>query len=168
MASAHTVLTNLDEEAGEGFPGEKDIESACLLLLEEMRKERSSEEGFELSLSLVSNEEIQELNLTYRDKDAPTDVLSFPLFTVEESSDNVEFFPVYRGARPVGDVVISHEICRAQAAEIGHSVQDEFLRLLVHGVLHLFGYDHEISPEEEERMKKREDELLALLGASGL
>lgn len=72
------------------------------------------------------------------------------------------------GPLPVGDVVISSETCQRQAAEIGHSVPDEFWRLLVHGILHLFGYDHEVSPAEEQRMQQREDALLAELERHGV
>jgi rRNA maturation RNase YbeY len=63
----------------------------------------------------------------------------------------------------LGDVVISYETCVRQAGEIGHSVRDEFQRLLVHGILHLFGYDHETSAADEELMREREDRLLAAL-----
>jgi len=91
----------------------------------------------ELSLRLVDNGEIQELNATYRKKNQPTDVLSF-------SSES--FLPT--GERLLGDVVISVEQAKRQAAERKLELGDELERLLIHGILHLLGYDHERSAED--------------------
>jgi probable rRNA maturation factor len=100
----------------------------------------------ELSVLLVSDREIHRLNRAWRGKDRPTDVLSFS----QQEGD---------GAAPsglLGDVVISVDTARRQAAERGESLRRETERLLIHGVLHLLGYDHERSPAEARRMQRRE------------
>jgi rRNA maturation RNase YbeY len=100
----------------------------------------------ELSVLLVSDGEIHRLNREWRSKDRPTDVLSFP----QQGGD---------GAAPaglLGDVVISVDTARRQAAERGVSLRHESERLLIHGLLHLLGYDHERSPAEARRMQRRE------------
>jgi probable rRNA maturation factor len=108
---------------------------------------------FELSLSLVPDAEIQRLNRDYRGKDRATDVLSFSL---REGS----FGDVAVG---LGDVVISLETAARQAAERRLLLRDEVDRLLVHGILHLAGYDHEISEGQARRMRRKEIELLRML-----
>lgn len=104
-----------------------------------------------LTLRIVTDAGIQILNREFRNKNKPTDVLSFP-----EIDPGL---PV----RDLGSVVISKETLSRQAYEMGQNETAEFLRLLVHGVLHLLGYDHEISLNEEERMQKKEDECLEIL-----
>jgi len=105
----------------------------------------------ELSLALVSVEEMAELNLRYRGVTGPTDVLSF------ECDDPC---PV-DSDEPVtlGDVVIAPEVAEQQAAELGHTVEEELNLLLVHGILHLLGYTHE-SDEDAAVMQARERALL--------
>ena len=107
----------------------------------------------ELSLSLVRDAEIRRLNREYRRKDRPTDVLSFSLR--EGQGGEV--------SRSMGDVVISLETAARQAAENGFTLAEEVDRLLVHGILHLAGYDHEASPREERRMRRKEREMRGLL-----
>lgn len=111
--------------------------------------------ALELSILLVDDAQMTEINGERRGKDKPTDVLSFPLYSSEEK------LPV----QILGEVVISMETCKKQAMEIGHSVIDEFYRLLVHGILHLFGYDHETNEEDAILMRKMEDECLDLVFA---
>jgi probable rRNA maturation factor len=108
----------------------------------------------ELSLRLVHDGEIHELNRVYRGKNRPTDVLSFSL-------REGRFGDV---ARALGDVVISLDAAARQAEGHGLRLGEEVDRLLVHGILHLAGYDHEISPHEERRMKRKEHAMRALLG----
>ena len=91
---------------------------------------------------------IRELNRRYRNRDTPTDVLSFPL--ADEVCPDL-----------LGDVVISVDTLRRQARRRKRSVADELLRLLIHGILHLLGYDHEVSPAEAQRMRKAEREMKA-------
>ena len=111
----------------------------------------------ELSLRLVHDGEIHELNRAYRGKDRPTDVLSFSL-------REGRFGEI---AQALGDVVISLDTAARQAEEHGLRLGEEVDRLLVHGILHLAGYDHEISPREERRMKRKERAMRALLGGRG-
>ena len=99
----------------------------------------------EISVSFVNNEQIRQLNAEYRQKDAPTDVLSFPLGSGGKYDRNME-----TGALQLGDIVISKEKVIAQAEEYGHSVKREYAFLIAHSVLHLSGYDH---MEEEERIE---------------
>ena len=108
----------------------------------------------ELSILFTTDEEIQQLNSQYRGKDAATDVLSFPLVDKDD--------PVAEDLM-LGDVVISLETAERQALELEVTFQEEVLRLLVHGLLHLLGYDHEnVSESEVKRMQDKEDELYEL------
>lgn len=107
----------------------------------------------ELSLVLVSDRVMHELNRSWRGADRPTDVLAF---AQAEGA----------GGAPdglLGDVVISIDTARRQAAALGHSLVAESERLLVHGLLHLLGYDHERSTAEARRMRRRERALLRVL-----
>ncbi|MCG6167651.1 rRNA maturation RNase YbeY [Leptospira sp. FAT2] len=122
----------------------------------------------DLSLLLISDIDMREINLLRRGKDKTTDVLSFPLefdsaplgavLAERKNSD-----PRIQPPIALGEIVISVDTLRRQAAEIGHSEKDEFYRLLVHGFLHLLGYDHERGEEEERIMKEKEDECLEAL-----
>ena len=117
----------------------------------------------EISVLLVDNETIRTLNRDYRDKDAATDVLSFPM--EEELPD--ETAPQIIGGpteRMLGDLVISVERAVEQAAEYGHAVERELAFLTVHGLLHLLGYDHEQGPEAEIEMQAEEKRILSALG----
>lgn len=114
----------------------------------------------ELSVAIVDIAEMTELNEQYRGKEGPTDVLSFgcddPCAVVGEGE------PV-----TLGDVVIAPEVAEAQAAEYGHTVEEELNLLLVHGVLHLMGYDHE-EDSDAEVMQERERALLGAWSAANL
>ena len=94
------------------------------------------------------------MNRESRGVDRPTDVLSFPVFD--------EDFGV--GLSVLGDIVISYETAVRQANEYGHAVEREIAFLTVHSMLHLLGYDHETSPEDEKEMFARQEEILALMG----
>ena len=107
----------------------------------------------ELSLAFVTDQTIHELNHQYRHKDRPTDVLSFPLAD--------EHCPTL-----LGDVVISIDTARRQARQRKRAFADELRALLIHGILHLLGYDHEVSDSEAVRMRRKERELKALLRKS--
>ncbi|TGM25991.1 rRNA maturation RNase YbeY [Leptospira levettii] len=113
-------------------------------------------QSLELSVLVVNDEMMSEINGERRGKPKTTDVLSFPLY---DESLKLPF-------QILGEIVISMETCRKQAIEIGHSVIDEFYRLLVHGILHLFGYDHETNEEDAVLMRKMEDECLDLVFAT--
>ncbi len=120
----------------------------------------------EVSLVLCDDPTIRELNREWRKLDKATDVLSFPQEEGEE-------FPVVMGEEEesppqfLGDIVISVETCASQAEEWGHSLEEEAIRLWIHGFLHLCGYDH-LTEEETLEMRQREQELLAMLGASSV
>ena len=110
----------------------------------------------------TDDREIHRLNRDYRGKDKPTDVLSFP--QLEDAGTRLTAFP--GAARSLGDLVISIPTARRQAIEYKHSFEREMLRLCVHGILHLMGYDHEnVSAAEARRMVKTEDAVLDSLSA---
>ena len=112
----------------------------------------------EISVTFVDNEEIQKLNLQYREKDAPTDVLSFPL-----GENGVYDTDPTTGAKMLGDVVISMEKAVDQAERYGHSLQREVGYLTAHSVLHLLGYDHETGLEKV-HMREKEELVMDQLG----
>jgi len=106
----------------------------------------------EVSIVFTDDPEIQELNASYRDKNYPTDVLSF-----SQLEDDDEVSP---GATSLGDVVISIETAERQAEKDSISKDEELLQLLIHGILHLFGYDHEnVSDEDAELMRELEERI---------
>lgn len=112
----------------------------------------------EVDLLFVDNAAIREMNRTYRDKDSATDVLSFPMYEADEPIDDEEEILF-------GDIVISLERAKEQCAEYGHSLEREVMYLLVHGLLHLAGYDH-MEEEEKKEMRQREELLLEKIGVS--
>src|SRR5690606_2843146 len=120
----------------------------------------------EIGLILVDDEAIAQLNEQYRAVAGPTDVLSFPMWTRDELEDVRAVLQNYP-ERPVllGDVVISVETARRQAEEYGHSLGREMAFLLVHGVLHLLGYEHDDEQSRAE-MRAREEAVLAATGWS--
>ncbi|MBI5901864.1 MAG: rRNA maturation RNase YbeY [Deltaproteobacteria bacterium] len=106
----------------------------------------------ELSVLLAGNPRIRELNRAYRGMDKPTDVLSFPM--------DDEYM--------LGDIVISVDKAVEQAERFGVTLEEEFARLMVHGLLHLIGYDHVKGGRQAGKMKAKEAELLRLLREEGL
>jgi probable rRNA maturation factor len=115
----------------------------------------------EIAIRLTSDEEVRTLNRQYRQKDKPTNVLSFPMVqpdlleTVTQNSDDGEVI--------LGDIVLAHGVCIAEAAEREVSVQDHATHLIVHGTLHLLGYDH-MGDAEAEAMEEMERAALDQLG----
>lgn len=120
-------------------------------------REEQLPEDVEVDLLFVDNEAIREMNLEYRDKDSPTDVLSFPMYEPDEEIDDEEEVLL-------GDIVISLERAQEQCEEYGHSLEREVMYLLVHGLLHLAGYDH-MEEEDKKVMRAQEEKLLAQIGA---
>ena len=104
-----------------------------------------------LNIVIVDNKKIQEINKLYRNKDAVTDVISFAFEEVPDVK--------YDDVRFLGEIYISYERCKEQAAEYGHSVKREFCYLAVHGLLHLLGYDH-MTEEDKKVMRALEEEIL--------
>jgi len=115
----------------------------------------------EVSVRLTSDDEVRTLNHQYRGKDKPTNVLSFPMIqpdlldTVTQNSDDGEVL--------LGDIVLAHGVCAAEATERGISVADHATHLIVHGCLHLLGHDHQ-NDAEAEAMEAIERSTLAELG----
>lgn len=107
----------------------------------------------DISVTVTDNIHIHELNREYRGVDRPTDVLSFPMYSFTDDDMPEE------GPAPVvlGDIVISVERAKEQAVEYGHSFQREISFLTVHSVLHLLGYDHEVSEKAENEMFSLQD-----------
>jgi len=108
----------------------------------------------EVSVKFTSDEEVRALNAAWRGKDKATNVLSFPM--AEESE--------LASAPLLGDIVLAHGICAAEAMEKGIPTHTHAAHLVVHGTLHLLGYDHETSDEEAEEMEDVERRALASLG----
>lgn len=111
----------------------------------------------EIGIACVDLDQSQQLNLEYRRKDKPTNVLSFPSEIPEE------ILPML-AARPLGDLVICIPVVLQEAAEQQKVPVEHFTHMLVHGTLHLLGYDHEVSDEDAEEMEALEIEILAKLG----
>jgi len=129
---------------------EECIRAFLLDCLKELSDEPISSAICHLSVLFTSDPVIQELNATYRGKDQSTDVLSFS----QLEGDSVL-------SQSLGDIVISLDKAKHQATEFGVTIAQELSRLLVHGLLHLFLYDHEnVSEEEAMKMFERQDELL--------
>jgi probable rRNA maturation factor len=125
-------------------------------LLNFAAEKENVEDNSEVSVTFVSNERIHEINREYRDKDAPTDVISFAMEELGEGEIELigEELP-----RVLGDIIISIPKAEEQAKEYGHSFIRELGFLSVHGFLHLLGYDH-MEKEEEEKMFSRQKEIL--------
>ena len=104
------------------------------------------------------------LNRRYRNKDRATDVLAFPMNKMKRGQ--IYFPPRKINLSPflLGDVVISAPTARRQAIELGHGLREELRRLLVHGVLHLLGYDHERGPQDAALMARKERAILKTIG----
>jgi probable rRNA maturation factor len=115
----------------------------------------------EVSVRFTSDEEVKRLNGDWRSKDKPTNVLSFPMVEPEHLG------PLARtetGEALLGDIVLAHGVCASEAAEKGIQVCTHAAHLVVHGTLHLLGYDHERGDEDAETMEEAERRSLASLG----
>ncbi len=115
----------------------------------------------EVSVTFVDNEEIHELNKKFRGVDRPTDVLSFPLFDYDGTSEEP---PVDEMLGMLGDIVLSLEKAEEQAREFGHSFEREVAFLTVHSMLHLLGYDHETSDTDDADMRQRQSAIVDGMG----
>jgi len=113
----------------------------------------------EMSLLIATSERIKELNREYLGEDEPTDVLAF---SAREEGAGLPFIHPPDGLLHLGEVIIAYPQAVIQAAEHGHPVKKELAILIIHGLLHLLGYDHD-KPDLERRMKTRERELLGYI-----
>ena len=130
------------------------IRRACIAVLREEKFQGDAE----VSVTFVDNDQIRRLNAKFRDKDAETDVLSFPLGENGEYDVNPA-----TGAKLLGDVVLSMEKAVAQAEEYEHSFEREVCYLTVHSMLHLLGYDH-MNNEEKAVMRMKEETVMSRIG----
>jgi probable rRNA maturation factor len=121
-----------------------------------LTKEGVENQDIEISLTMVTPEEIKELNRAYRGVDKVTDVLSFPQFEEDEEIPSADFS---FGEISLGDVVICVEKAQEQADEYGHSFEREFVYLFVHSLLHLLGYDH-MEDDEKVIMRLKEEDVM--------
>ncbi len=128
---------------------DKQIESQLHIIFQELGMVDK-----ELSVLLTDDSSIRELNRDYRGKDAATDVLAFPQ---DDDEDEGDIDPL--GMNLLGDVVVSIETAEHQAKEHELTLDEEVLLLLIHGILHLLGYDHERTEEEAELMQRKTREL---------
>ena len=117
----------------------------------------------EVSVTFTDDAGIRKMNKKFRGIDRPTDVLSFPLFDYSGESEEP---PVDEFMGMLGDIVLSLETAKRQAAEYGHSFEREAAFLCVHSMLHLLGYDHETGDEDEADMRRRQTEILDGMGLS--
>ena len=108
----------------------------------------------EISILFTSDEHIKNLNKTYRKKNRPTDVLAFSQNEGDSPGINTNI---------LGDVVVSTDTAKRQADERSHSVEKEIFILLIHGILHLLGFDHEKEKKDLKKMQSKEKELLTLI-----
>ena len=153
------VVVSEESEAAEKYA------ALCKNCVSAVFKRLSLDFDAEVSLSLVSESEIREINLEHRAIDMVTDVLSFPLGTPEPFAAVAEDFDVSpeNGCHCLGDIVLCPERAAAQALEYGHSLRRENAFLLVHSILHLLGFDH-VSTEQEAVMFPLTEEILNGMG----
>ena len=121
------------------------------VIAESLRYENVSN-NCEISVTIVDNEDINQINLKHRGIDRATDVLSFPLIDFEKESLPTDGSKIY-----LGDIIISIERAMEQAKEYGHSIDREVGFLTAHSMLHLLGYDHMVEDEEKVMFKKQEE-----------
>ena len=141
-----------------------ELDEAWLKRLDEILPLYEEQQGLPhdltIGLTFTGDDEIRAINNEYRGIDRATDVLSFPLY---ERDDEIELLE--GELAPFGDIVLSVPHAQAQAAEYGHSVEREVCYLIVHGLMHLAGYDH-IEAEDKAEMRGEEEQLLGAIGVT--
>ena len=150
------MLEEIEIFVGEKFRGVVDGGWVKKIVRQILKAERVAP-PYEVSLVFADSETVQQLNRDYRGVDEPTDVLAFYMLPQKEADSSFALPP--DGVTRLGEVIISYPQAAEQAREQGHSPERELALLVIHGILHLLGYDHE-EPEEESKMKERERELL--------
>ncbi|MEG0136988.1 MAG: rRNA maturation RNase YbeY [Cetobacterium sp.] len=143
---------SLEIEGYDEFTKEEEVQE---YIHEVLNDEFESEKPVYLSVALVGNEDIQRINRDFRDKDQPTDVISFAYHETEDY--------MIGPYDTLGDIIISLERVEEQCKEYNHSFRREFFYVLTHGMLHLLGYDH-IDEEDKKEMRAREEEILTKFG----
>lgn len=147
------ILWEVDEE--------KDIEDLINKVTAKALEMQDVTADVELSVVITDNDSIQAINQEFRDKDMPTDVLSFPGYEPED----IDVVKNADDLMVIGDIIISREKVIEQAEEYGNTFEREFAYLLVHGILHLLGYDH-MQDDEKAVMREQEEKILAELNLS--
>jgi metalloprotein, YbeY/UPF0054 family len=129
-------------------------------------EDMNMDDNYEVSVILTDNGEIRELNREHRGIDSPTDVLSFPMRNYDDfgnsCEEDIEDMDMDTGEIVLGDIVISLERADEQSKDYGHSFEREISFLMVHGMLHLLGYDH-IEEDDRKVMRSREESILSSL-----
>ncbi|MGL4358346.1 rRNA maturation RNase YbeY [Cetobacterium sp.] len=143
---------SLEIEGYEEYIKEDEVQQ---YICEVLNDEFESEKPVYLSVALVGNEDIQRINRDFREKDSPTDVISFAYHETEDY--------MIGPYDTLGDIIISLERVKEQCNEYNHSFRREFFYVLTHGMLHLLGYDH-IEEEDKKEMRAREEEILGKFG----
>ncbi|KAL2641506.1 hypothetical protein R1flu_009093 [Riccia fluitans] len=167
VASSKELTINFPVSIDEGITVDSNLEAlvqqlevdaplAIKLAVEELELEQETH-TVELSMLLCNDTYIQKLNREWLGKDSPTDVLSFPQDQIPGLTPHLL----------LGDVIISLETAARQAEERSHSLLDELRILLVHGLLHVIGFDHERGPEDHKEMEEKETQILKKLGWTG-
>jgi len=121
--------------------------------------------AFEVGLVIVGQEKMRQLNSAYLGEDRPTDVLAFAMLPEPGAEDTAFFVPPPDGIKHLGEVIISYPQAVIQAGEHRHPVKREVAILIIHGMLHLLGYDHD-EPVRQEKMRTREAEILNIMGGN--
>ena len=144
---------------------EQDITYKLKMLLRRAIEETLAYEHYnndvQVSVTLTDDAGIHELNARFRGVDAPTDVLSFPLFDFEGDTDEP---PIDEMENMLGDIVLNLDRAHVQADEFGHSFEREAAFLTVHSMLHLLGYDHELGEQEDADMRARQRDIMQAMG----
>jgi len=158
------MTISIENETGTDFPFDYDLLANQVIMYTIEREDFPYEA--EINLTLVDDEAIRAINQEYRQIDRATDVLSFPMISYIEAGDfsgledeEADNFNPDTGEILLGDIIISVPKVYAQAEEFGHSLKREFAFLIVHSMLHLFGYDH-LEPEEAAFMENKQREIL--------
>lgn len=139
------------------------LQETVMQFVEKVLQHAAKEEHIddaEVSVSFVTNDRIREINREYRGKDQPTDVISFAM---EEAGEGEMAIQDSGEPRVLGDIIISLDRTKEQAADYGHSFERELGFLAVHGFLHLLGYDH-MNESDEKKMFAKQDVILSSLG----
>ncbi len=159
----------VEADAGEEWDSHTDWEDlARCAVLTAVRSSRhgrlvKSDLAIEVSVKFTSDDEVKSLNAAWRGKNKPTNVLSFPMMDLAA----LQSLPSGEGGEILlGDIVLAHGVCAAEATEKGVPFQTHAAHLVVHGTLHLLGYDHETSDEDADEMEWVEREALAAIGIS--
>ena len=156
------MLKEIEISVEEKFRGLVDEDLAGRIAQQVLKAEGVSP-PCEVSLVFTDSETVRRLNRDYRGVDEPTDVLAFQMLPQKEGDSS--FALPSDGVLRLGEVIISYPQALEQAREQGHSTEKELALLIIHGILHLLGYDHE-KPEEERKMRAREKELLEEVASS--